>query len=479
MKFSMKTIVVALLQFVILLPADVKSAKILAVFPFPGPSQYILVQPYLKALAARGHELTVINAFPQKQPVKNYRDVTVMEIHDNYEDLINNAQVERDIWEELNFLGDFFYNVTETVLKSPAVQNLLRTESFDLVIIEVVRTDAWYSFGRHFNAPMIGLSSYGTDTIIDELMGNMSPLAYVPLMTAGLTEHMTYRERLTNVVLTFIDYLHMRLVEIPNQKRLLQRYMPHIKEDLLDLRTNFSLMLLNQHFSLSFPRPYVPNMVEVGGFQIHYKPQPLPKEITDFINSSPDSIIYFSMGSNVKSKDFPPNTLKMICEVFASLPVKVLWKFEDSVLPGKPKNVYISSWFPQPDILAHPQVKLFISHGGLLSSTEALYHGKPMLGLPVFFDQHMNVRKAVQSGYALSMDFANLSRDQFKATILELLENPKYINNAKTKSLIYHDQPIKPLDLAIYWTEYVLRHKGAVHLQNPAQKMNFRIPAKT
>lgn len=370
-------------------------------------------------------------------------------------------------------MGDFVYNVTETVLKSPAVQNLLRTETFDLVIIEVVRSDAWYSFGRHFNAPMIGLSSYGTDTNIDELMGNMSPLAYVPSTTAGLTEHMTYYERLTNVLLTFIDYLHMRLVEIPNQRRLLHRYMPHIKEDLLDLRTNFSLMLLNQHFSLSFPRPYVPNMVEVGGFQIHYQPQPLPKGILDFINSSPDRIIYFSMGSNVKSKDFPPNTLKMICEVFASLPVKVLWKFEDSVLPGKPKNVYISPWFPQSDILAHPQVKLFISHGGLLSSTEALYHGKPMLGLPVFFDQHMNVRKAIQSGYALALDFANLSREDFKATILELLENPKYINNAKTKSSIYHDQPIKPLDLAIYWTEYILRHKGAVHLQNPAQKMNF------
>ena len=85
MKFSMKTIVFALLQLVILLPADVKSAKILALFPFPGPSQYILVQPYLKALAARGHELTVINAFPQKQPVKNYRDVTVLEVFDNYE----------------------------------------------------------------------------------------------------------------------------------------------------------------------------------------------------------------------------------------------------------------------------------------------------------------------------------------------------------------------------------------------------------
>lgn len=63
---------------------NVESAKILAVFPFPGPSQYILVEPYLKALAAKGHEMTVINAFPQKQPISNFRDVPVIEVHANY-----------------------------------------------------------------------------------------------------------------------------------------------------------------------------------------------------------------------------------------------------------------------------------------------------------------------------------------------------------------------------------------------------------
>lgn len=57
-----------------------ESAKILAIFPFPGPSQYLVVQPYLKNLAARGHEVTVINAFPQKKPIDNYRDIEVPEV---------------------------------------------------------------------------------------------------------------------------------------------------------------------------------------------------------------------------------------------------------------------------------------------------------------------------------------------------------------------------------------------------------------
>ncbi|XP_065354386.1 UDP-glycosyltransferase UGT5-like [Calliphora vicina] len=452
---------------------NVECAKILAVFAFPGPSQYILVQPYLKALAAKGHELTVINAFPQKQPIANYRDVLVMEVHENYAELVEQAKTERNKWESMTFMAGFFLNLTETVIKNPAVQKLLNTERFDLIILEVIHTDAWYAFGRHFNAPMIGLSSFGTDPVIDELMGNMSPLSYSPLITAGLTERMTYLERLKNVILSFMELLHVRIHLIPAQRKLIETYLPHIKDDIWDLRTNFSIMLLNNHFSLSFPRPYVPSMVEVGGFQIHYKPKTLPQDILNFLNSSSEDVIYFSMGSNVKSKDFPPEKLKMLTELFGSLPYKILWKFENPTLPGKPKNVFISSWFPQPDVLAHPRVKLFISHGGLLSTSESVYHGKPMLGLPVFYDQQMNIRIGIQAGFALGLDFHTLPREEFKSSILEMMNNQKYINSAKTISNIYHDQPMKPLDLAIYWTEYVLRHKGAVHLKNPAQSMNF------
>lgn len=57
-----------------------------------------------------------------------------------------------------------------------------------------------------------------------------------------------------------------------------------------------SLVLLNSHFSLGFPRPYFPNMIEVGGMQINQNPAPLPKEIKDFIESAQDGVAFFSMG---------------------------------------------------------------------------------------------------------------------------------------------------------------------------------------
>lgn len=38
-------------------------------------------------------------------------------------------------------------------------------------------------------------------------------------------------------------------------------------------------------------------------------------------------------------------------------------------------------------------------------------------------------------------------------------------------SSVFRDVPMSPLDTAIYWTEYVLRHKGADHLKSTAAYM--------
>lgn len=38
---------------------------------------------------------------------------------------------------------------------------------------------------------------------------------------------------------------------------------------------------------------------------------------------------------------------------------------------------------------------------------------------------------------------------------------------------MFHDQPMKPLDKAVYWIEYIIRHNGAHHLKTAANKLNW------
>lgn len=45
------------------------------------------------------------------------------------------------------------------------------------------------------------------------------------------------------------------------------------------------------------------------------------------------------------------------------------------------------------------------------------------------------------------------------------------MENAKQLSERYRDRPMSPLDTAVYWIEYVIRHKGAPHLRTAAVDM--------
>ena len=48
-----------------------------------------------------------------------------------------------------------------------------------------------------------------------------------------------------------------------------------------------------------------------------------------------------------------------------------------------------------------------------------------------------------------------------------------YKENAMRLSRIHHDQPVKPLDRAVFWIEFVMRHKGAKHLRVAAHDLSW------
>ncbi|KAK9736936.1 UDP-glucoronosyl and UDP-glucosyl transferase [Popillia japonica] len=113
----------------------------------------------------------------------------------------------------------------------------------------------------------------------------------------------------------------------------------------------------------------LPKVIEIGGIHIQ-PPKNLPDDLQKYLDESREGVIYFSLGGNVNSKDLPRPQREAILRVFSKLKQRVLWKFEEE-LDEKPANVEVKNWFPQQAILAHPNVKLFITHGGLLSTTES------------------------------------------------------------------------------------------------------------
>lgn len=178
-----------------------------------------------------------------------------------------------------------------------------------------------------------------------------------------------------------------------------------------------------------------------------------------------------SLGTNVKSNMLGEEMLKSIIKTFALIPdFNFLWKFEsdEKDLPiALSKNVMVGKFLPQNDILAHPNLKAFISHSGMLSTHEAMWHGKPIIGMPVFVDQRRNLGKAIGIGVAVKVDIKNVTVDGFKKSILTVLQDSKYFENAQKVSKLFQDKPQRPLDTAVWWCEFVMRNPNLDHLKSP------------
>ncbi|XP_013109137.2 UDP-glucosyltransferase 2-like [Stomoxys calcitrans] len=466
---------ILLLNIALNICPPIQGAKILSVFGYPGPSQYFFITPLLKALAERGHEVVSVSVFPQKEPLKNFRDIPVMTNAHIFDEMtVTFAEGEKKSFiEEFLNLARAGQEMVSNVFENPEVQKMMANEGFDLIIMDILTSEALVGLGEHFHAPMVAVSTFGSAGFMDEMVGNPSPLSYIPHMALPFGNHMTLWERLVNVAMETVDKLSFHLLMLPHQDQVYKKYFPNAKMSLNEARQNVSLVLLNDHFSLRAPRPYVPNMIEVGGMHIKRQADPLPQDLQQILDESPEGVVYFSLGSNVKSKDLNKDLLNAFLEAFREVKLKVLWKFENDELPNKPENVIIRKWFPQPSVLAHPNVKLFISHGGFLSTTETIYHGKPILGIPFLGDQFMNVKNAVKAGYALSLKLEDVTKDSLKSAIMELWTNPRYAQAVQQKSKYFRDTPLTPLETAVYWMEYVIRHKGCPHMRNAGQDLNF------
>jgi glucuronosyltransferase len=68
-----------------------------------------------------------------------------------------------------------------------------------------------------------------------------------------------------------------------------------------------------------------------------------------------------------------------------------------------------------------------MTHGGLLSTQEALDRGVPVVGIPVFGDQSQNMERAQAAGYGVMVSYHNISTKSLKWALKEVLENNRYV----------------------------------------------------
>lgn len=74
---------------------------------------------------------------------------------------------------------------------------------------------------------------------------------------------------------------------------------------------------------------------------------------------------------------------------------------------------------------AHPNCILFITHGGLLSLTETIHFAVPIIGIPMFADQFLNINRAVGRGFGLKVDLDWDLAMNLRVAVDEILGKPR------------------------------------------------------
>ncbi|KAK9882636.1 hypothetical protein WA026_022506 [Henosepilachna vigintioctopunctata] len=437
--------------------------RILGIFPVPGTSHMMAGSTLMRILAENGNDVTMVSALSLANLPKNLKNIVLTPQKEQ------EMKVDFYSFDLHPYLQTIVYNMLgpdllEMVLSHPKFQDLLNSgEKYDVIILEQFYSEGLRYLGKHLQAPLILYSAMDSCSWTNPAVGNPAPPSFVPELSVSGPREMTFFGRLENSFLFLLNELVRNFMVLPTHNRIIKKYFPQAP-DISEYYHNVSLVLLNAVSGVNDPVPKVPSMIDIGGFHIK-PPKPLPEDLQAILDGAKHGVVYFSMGSNIKSKDMPKETLAAIMKVFSGLKETVLWKWEDEDLFGKSDNIVIRKWLPQNDLLAHKNIKLFITHGGIFSTMEAVYNGVPCLTLPIFGDQALNAKRATTYGYAKWIKFADITEETLKENVRELLDNPKYSENAKYRSRIMRDKPQSASQLVTFWVEYVARHKGAQHLR--------------
>ncbi|XP_037293501.1 UDP-glucosyltransferase 2-like [Manduca sexta] len=436
----------------------VQTLNILGVFPYEGKSHFFVFHSYLQELARRGHNVTVISHFPQKNPSPNYHDISLAGTSRVFEDMI---PFERSYFVILKigfFIVDIGTENCRKLLGHPEVQQLWKTKAkFDVVVVEQFNSDCGLGLAHQLGAPVVGINSHVLMPFHYSRFGIPYNPSFVPFQFFnGGTKPTLYERIESNIFHAYFNIIFKYWSQNVNQRTLAQYFddVPPLDE----LAKDIKIMLLYHNFILYGSTILSSNVKEVGGYHVA-APKELPADIKKFIEESEHGVIYISFGSMLKASTTPRDKVEAIISAVSELPQRVIWKWDEKTLPGIPKNILVSKWLPQNDILAHPKVLAFFSHCGLLGTTEAIYHGVPVVGMPVFGDQPGNAAAIEESGLGVRILIEDLTKENLLEKIKTVLD-PNFRNKVKQLSKAWHDRPMSAMDSAIYWTEFAAKYRN-------------------
>jgi hypothetical protein len=379
---------------------------------------------------------------------------------DKYEVYFKQAieQVQRDPIFGYNKFSKAMIHVYEQFLESN-VLNDLRKYKYDMLITDIPNYISKF-LKKELNIPNFMFLSPPClpNLFYEDFELNSS---YTPSIGTPFTERMNFFERFMNSVYIFgIQFLF----EIFKYQHIevFRRYGYEIDGKLF---TKDYFIMIQCPLGISFNLPLPPNFVKLNAITPREANKLTDSKLDNFINNHKKNV-YLSQGTIMNVID-----INEIIDVFNKLPeYGFILSFKGDTYKGLnfPKNVLLVTWVNQNDLLGDERLTAFISHCGINSVMEALYHEKAVIGLGLALDQLNTCAyiKEKKFGIAIMNRKEVTSNNLVKA--IENVETDFIRQNIKKYSRILksNDNPRKVFH---YWLQYGFDY-GYEHLIVSAYK---------
>lgn len=127
--------------------------------------------------------------------------------------------------------------------------------------------NCYLAFGKHFNAPLIAVSTLSVpDWLYGPFSSPFNP-SYMPTMTTGYGQDMTFYQRLVNTLVSYVipPVFHYYLEE---ERVYVEKYFGRKLSSIQELYEDISLLFVNSHYSINGVKPVTPDIIDIGGLHV-------------------------------------------------------------------------------------------------------------------------------------------------------------------------------------------------------------------
>lgn len=365
------------------------------------------------------------------------------------------------------------------IFQNEELINYLRDQHFDVAVSEPLYSCGFALFDHLGIETTISADSHLGLEVSKVAHGASITTSYLPAVFSSGSEQMGMIGRVKNYVESYFNY-HFNSKIYENELAGASEIYKNGKSWRELLKKN-AYMFVNSNPQMDIPSPRTSKFIDIGGISSGaFKQEKLPEEYDRMLSLRKNNVL-ISFGTNAKSMYMSDEMKLSLIKTFESMPdTTFIWKYENTTVDivkqynKRINNVMLTDWMPQTALLADPRLTLFVTHGGLGSTNEVAFSGKPSVMVPVFGDQTRNARMLERHGVALLLTKYELTdTKKVRGTIRKMLKDKSFSMKAQKLAEMLRNQPESPKEIFIKYFNFVARFGKPHGLDSYAAEMSF------